>query len=503
MPEKKPAKETQNDDQVKLKPILGIKPGYYLACIYGAALLLILFFLLINPGLKKPGALVSIKSEPWGAAVLVDGIYMDAAPCKIFIPEGKRTIELSLPGFSSKKLEMDIGNRVFASAIFPLRMEIEQELKPQSNAGTFAGAHTSVFTGALAAAFVNEAAEFAAWSFAGEPGPSYQIPLVLSEGVYRFGPAASDPTLRQIMNDTILASSRFAHTRAGLRDLVRAKTLLDNNGLSPSPLSLLSSAAEAIAFLSENPASSQWLSETLPRETAALVRSSSWHAASKGEKYQVREAPSLQVYGNIRFMGVTASSSAISGAGIGAIRGAVSGVTNFHIAEAPITQRAWNLFLEEKNEWKPENLYTLLDKDLVDLQYMAEWDFAGSPYSGMAWVSWHAAEAWCEWYNSKLPAAEGLEARLPTETEWRIAAELLKTGDYWEWCEDPFVPLPYLSSPSYAISALGSPERSLRGGSWINKTGTVDIDTRASLPPHFCSPFVSFRPVLVPKGNRL
>jgi formylglycine-generating enzyme required for sulfatase activity len=78
-------------------------------------------------------------------------------------------------------------------------------------------------------------------------------------------------------------------------------------------------------------------------------------------------------------------------------------------------------------------------------------------------------------------------------------------GGMWEWCGGPFIPLP-LFSPSQQGTPPGelpfdSPEKPLRGGSWVNPAGSVNAETRASLPPSSCSPFVSFRPVLAPKGN--
>ena len=484
MPEKKQksGKEHPLEDQdlVRLKPILGIKPGHYLACLYGAALILILFFILLYPGIKNPGALVSVISEPWGAAVLVDGVYMEAAPCKIFVPKGRRDIEISLPGFLSKKSAVDIGSRLFASALFPLKIEIREKLTAASNSE----------------AFISEAAEYAAWTFAGEPTATYQVPLSLSEAAYRYGGAASDPAVRSFMEDTICAASRFAITRASLRDLIRAKTLLDNQGLSPSPLSLLGSAEDVIVFLDENPEAALWLSETLQGEAASIVKSSSWYGtqydASYKDSLKSRFAGTLQSYGNFRFLEVAVSSE-------------TRPVERYYIADAPLSPEAWELFLTDRPEWRIENREALAKNGLVDSQYLAAWDLAGSPDNAATCISWHAAKAWCEWYNTGLSAASGLEARLPTEKEWELAAVagLGRTGEFWEWCEDPYAPLDFLYASSAAISALGSPERSLRGGAWINNPGTVDIETRASLPPQFCSPFVSFRPVLAFKGSRL
>ena len=247
------------DDEVRLKPIMGIKPGIYLAYFYALILLVVLFFILLYPGISNPGAVLLVKSEPHGAAVFVDGVYVGAAPCEIFVSQGRRRIEMRLPGFNSIQTERDIGGRLFASILFPQKIEILEKLHAPSPAESF----------------VDYAAEFAAWTFAGEPTASYQIPLSLSDGAYRLGPGASDPATLQSMEDTLAATARFAVTRAALRDLLRAKTLLDNQGLSPSPLSLLGSALDIIGFLDQNPAAALWLEATLSGENKSTLAASS------------------------------------------------------------------------------------------------------------------------------------------------------------------------------------------------------------------------------------
>jgi len=127
-------------------------------------------------------------------------------------------------------------------------------------------------------------------------------------------------------------------------------------------------------------------------------------------------------------------------------------------------------------------------------------------------VSWYAAKAYCEWLSSKLPASfTGWEIRLPTEAEWEYAVKSAQTwggagiftpnSGVWEWCADPYSPLPFFAAPPQAATAAGSPERSLRGGSSFNNTGAGNPEIRASLPPAACSPFVSFRPIISRQGG--
>jgi formylglycine-generating enzyme required for sulfatase activity len=179
-------------------------------------------------------------------------------------------------------------------------------------------------------------------------------------------------------------------------------------------------------------------------------------------------------------------------------------VDTFYISQEPISPAAWRTFTEREPKWKKENLDALVKEGLVNEGYLE--DVPDTPVidRGVTGVSWYAAAAFCRWLNSSLPPALAsalFEVHLPTEAEWEYAAKAgaIDYGVLWEWCEEPYVPLSFLSVPEGA--AQFSPERPVRGGSWRNPPGSVDSETRGSLPPSFCSPFVSARPVIVQKRN--
>ncbi|MDR1862526.1 MAG: SUMF1/EgtB/PvdO family nonheme iron enzyme [Treponema sp.] len=471
--DKSPAEaEPETFKEVRLKPLFGVRPGVYLAWVYGLAVLCILFGLLFLSGIISPGVLLSVKSEPYGAAVLVDGAHWGAAPCELFIPRGNREIELRLPGFAPRRVERDFGGRLFGSLFFPLKAGLDIKLEAPDPA----------------AAFRDEAAEFAAWTFAGEPTQDYQIPLSLSEGAYRQGPGASDPAGRAAMEETLRASLGFAVTRAALRDLLRAKFFLDNQGLSPSPLTLLRSAGDILGILGDTPGAARWLGDVLNGEAAAAVKASAWYQKDAAEAGSSPPAPP------------PGRTLALEGLGFREIPGE-GGLGGFFICETAVTREAWEAFLEERPQWKSENTGALAEEGLVNSDYLKQPEFPGSPGEGVPGVSWYAAGAWCDWFSSRLPPAYGSwEVRLPTEGEWEYAAKVRGAGmgDYWEWCGNPFVPLDFFPPPNEGSGPL-SPERPVRGGAWINPSASVSRETRGSLPPDSCSPFVSFRPILAPK----
>jgi len=445
-------KQTETDDKVELKPLLGMRPGIYLTILYSIILLIGLFFLLIFPGLKNPGAILQLKTEPDGAAIRVDGIYMGTSmnvyAQEIFVPKGSHTLQAVLPGFESESSDVQIPGRVFGSLFFPLRYPVEFTLKPNNSQSAFALA----------------AADFASWSFGGEPTSAWQIPLSLSEGAYRAGPYADDKDAQ-----ILTAAARFAVTRAALRDLIRAKMLLDNNGLSPSPASLAVSVSDILAFLSENPESAEWLASLLPPESAAVIKASAWYknmlsAEKKNIQNTNRPASARSVYFGLNFIGNTKS----------------------NISETVVPQYLYQSFLNENPKWKDEQ----------DKLFSQETSGAGE----ITGVSWNAAQAFCQWLTGRLPPQmAAYEARLPTEAELEYAEAagiLIKSKAGWEWCADPFAPLKFIKAPREAVIAAGSPERTLYN---LQAAGTQE--NRTSLPPGFSSPFVTFRLVIAEKNS--
>jgi formylglycine-generating enzyme required for sulfatase activity len=518
---RKIANQTIPEDQVKLRPVMGIKPGTYLAVIYSLALAIILFFVLLFPGLSRPGALVVFNSEPQGAALRADGLYMGTSPCKVFVPSGRRQLEALLPGFTHEQVERDIPGRVFASALFPKRYLLDIAL-------TAPDAKLVLAEGA---------ADYAAWGAGGEPTASWQVPLSLSDAAYQIGAQVE----KAEADELLAAAARFASTRAALRDLARAKTLSDNAGLIPSPLSLLRSASDIIGFLSQAPGAGLWLAEQLPADSASIVAASSWHGKQKAALAETAAGESLAASPSGAGQPASYPPRSFSLGGL-AFTGIPSGVLvqdfplsrssvktqvpvpGFLICNTPVSVDAFYSFVLANPEWSSDNREILTARGLANASYLFDDRPAALSFSGASRfarselsaesqvaISWHAAQAYCRWLSSRLPLSmKDYEVRLPSEAEWEYAAKSARgwnfpgifpganapamAGGLWEWCADPYAPLAFIPAASGAINAVGSPERSLRG--WINPADQAGPAVRASLPPDACSSFVSFRPVI-------
>jgi len=456
-------KQSETDDSVKLEPLFGIRPGVYLTVLYSAVLLLIFFFLFVFPGIRNPSAVLIVKTEPAGAAVRLNNVYMGVSGESIPVKSGKHTVEVVMNGFEAQTAVHEIPGRVFFSLFFPRRYHAEFTLKTRNPAAVFAQA----------------AAEFAQWSFGGEPTLSWQIPLTLSEGAYRIGPSKNAEII-----EILTASSRFAVTRAALRDLSRAKFILDNNGLSPCAPSLIGSVSDILVFLSENHGSAEWLSSLLPPESASIIKKSDWYKNETSSQSVIIPVHSGNTARRIEAAGLTFLEIPA-----GTMTGVKEkGINGFLISETPVSRSLFEIFLNENPEWKGEYTDYYRDEISVINTEMHNGDI-------ITGISWYAAREFCKWLSKRLPSSmTGMEARLPWEIEWEYAAMFgIKSMEnpVWEWCADPFAPLPFIEASAEAVQVTGSPERSLRG------RPSVSVETtRASLPPEFSSPFVTLRPVI-------
>ncbi|MCX7656761.1 MAG: PEGA domain-containing protein [Treponemataceae bacterium] len=159
------------EDEVHLKPILGIPPKQYIPAVYGLGLSMVLFFLLVYPGFHRPGAYLRLSSDPWGIAVRIDGVYQGTTPCTIWVKDGTHTLTLVSPGFSSQEDSITIKGRKFATLLFP----------------DYRDKHYTLTKGNQNDIMLEAAQRFTEWTFTGEPTATYQIPMVLSEAAYRYG----------------------------------------------------------------------------------------------------------------------------------------------------------------------------------------------------------------------------------------------------------------------------------------------------------------------------
>jgi hypothetical protein len=467
-------KQNENDTTVELKPIFGIRPGVYLTILYSFIILLVLFALLVQPGLKNPTAILIVKTEPAAAAIRINDIYMGISGSKIRIQQGTHTIEAVMPGFESENTVLSINARIFGSNFFPRRYNLEFTFK----------------TNDPGAAFAVYAADYAAWTFMGEPSATWQIPMSLSEGAYRVGPYGNTAELQDILG----AAARFTVTKAALRDLIRAKLLLDNNGNVPTAATLFKSLSCTLTFLSQTPDSAGWILDMLQTSSAVSTAERQFLRAIEASDWFKTSFVSQRIYPihgrvgerQLSLLGLRFTSipqTMVMNGNSGTI------VNTFLISETPVPRSLFDTFLAENPQWREHHTdYVPHEISFYPL------DAYRDVITG---ITWYAANAFCEWLSARLPQSmAGMEVRLPFENEWLAASQgiLNMRNPGWEWCADPYAHLFNITAAPEAIEKLGSTERVLRG-----RPSAASSENRASLPPDLSSPFVTFRPIIAEK----
>ncbi len=525
---------------VKLKPLFGIKPGIYLTVLYSIVILIILFSLLIAPGIKNNGVKVIADTLPSGAAVYVDDIYMGTTPTVFFTEKGVRSFKIEKEYFEKLEFNENIGGRIFGSLIIPRKFYIDNDIKLIDPDGFLKKRFKELSSYALIEDYYER----------------YQLPPLLTRTVREFisGANSADSNL---LYDFLYSMSVNLGSPAFVEEYVKAINLT-KNGIEPSE----SNANFSIIFdyfRKENNSEGLFLSilKAYPENERMDVLENLSQTDDFSEKLnniifdlksdKIISEPTLTGktlrIGDLKFIGIS-SGSYISGHDIplqteSFIKDSnliayphVELTDNFYIMEKEITRNDYSLFLDENPNWKIENINKLIAGNLVSKDYLTSQDFTKES-KPVANISWYAAKAYCEWLETQLPdSMSDFKIKLPSEAEWEAAARLEDSGiakhifkesgadsalsadftrsgksgvydmlgNLWEWNENWVFPT---DSVNGSFGLIGNKfegvEKAVRGGSWANSEAEIAVSTRGSQDPSWCTPFLGFRPVMVKK----
>ncbi len=527
-----------SDVTVKLKRILGVRPGVYLTAIYGLVAVLLVFFLLFYPAIVNPGAYVTVSVRPGRASVKVDGVFAGTAPGIVFMRSGMRSVEVAKPYYASAVSQMKVRGRVFATLLVPSRMKLSVELTASDVPG--------LLQQALA-------------DFAVNP----HIPQIISDAAWAAFGTRNSPDAQAdqaLLDDFIKAALYSVSSEAQVREALQAAARTASAGTFLTPQSLLSLAREGAALASERSNAAAWLLLSLSREHARSLSSSAWisrhFTAYRDSISRYYSGPAaagtgggaVSVLAGIRFRSIPAGVAVIGkddnidalGRSIDPLLAHPVSVAGFLLSETEVTNRQYKAFLEALPEWRPSARDSLVEKGLVTEGYLADWKGDSYPPGQdelpVTSVSYHAAEAYCAWLGQRV----GSPVRLPTEAEWEWAARgglrgmpyplgerpgkavLFTTGiagpsvagasepngyglrdmvgNVWEWCSDSFGVSDYLLSsqdPRVNAELIRSHpqvgDKVVRGGAWNSQRELVRLYTRGSQPPEWCTPYLGFR----------
>ena len=518
--------QSPEDVEVRLGPVLGVGPQTYVPLVYGLLILLILLFVLVVPGIRHHGSLVTVITAPRDASLYVDGVRVGSSPGEFFVRSGARTIEARRPGFATRTQTVEVRGRLIGSWIWPRRDTIRVVLE---------GADPDSLARAAAI-------EFSGWSLTGEASGQYQFPPVARALASDLRAAA------RTASGTEAHDSWVAFYSSALPQVTSEAAL---NDLAAGALSLGGETAVAvpagIAAALQQFAVSTAAAELLPLQIAAalsserLSRFDDTPAVSRASA----EAQALAALRLGDLPGSAGSSSAYAlglefvelGGGVyvlgGESRASRGGDIPYRVALDPylvslteVPFAVYDEFVRQEPSWSVDNRATLVEQDLVDVDYLADLErMRADPRLPVTGVSAYAAEAFARWYSDLLPS--GLVARLPTEAEWAhallvsgsttgvfagrstegpVRVEEAGTGEagiagmlgnVWEWTSDSFAPYAFVHGGTAALPAV---HRVVRGGGWATESVGFRAGDRGSMHPSWTSPFVGFRLVISPVG---
>ena len=513
-----------DNDQVKLKPLFGIEPGKYLVVIYSIILAAIIFLILFLPGIINPGSVFVFNTEPENAIILVDGEYKGATPCEVFIPRGSHSIAIKKHYFETAEFRIESQGRLFASLIFPKKVDAEYSLPLLDAEGLMADSFQDFAEwGMLDGFFDNyQPKEILKPLFKDLIGSGYAdiasmsgflysaIPFVHNEELYKDFYAAVIQFEELRSGETMEADEEFIEGFTKIKFFQDSSDFMEN---LPFWFYSLLSEANRESKISWYPA--------LQEEYGGFLRDFSNDFPAPKAALTIEGMRFIMLSGGQFLAGADGNSFPYPAA-----------VDDLIVMESEVTNELYRLFLAENPDWRKHNTETLIDKGLVNRDYLKDFETSGAS-EPVNFISWYAANAFCSWLQQKLPAyLSDYRVKLPDEHQWEWTA-LTDTdntgvfsdnteegplsiagrypnnsgfydlkGNLWEWCDNwyaPAAPLITSRNPVYNEAYYGiypGVEKSVRGGSWANEDD-LSLSARGSQPPQWCTEFLGFRPVLV------
>ena len=515
--------ESPEEVEVRLRPVLGIAPATWVPVAYGLLTALVLFFVLVYPGIRHHGSLVTFVTTPERVSIRVDGTRLGTAPGTYFVRSGERELELARPGFQTHRETIRVEGRRLGSWIVPRRRTLRVNLESPDPA-SLAGA---------------AAVEFSSWSLAGEASGQYQFPPIARALASDLrATAAADPSASSAAWEAFAeAALPQVVSEALLNDLAAGALSLGGDTPVAVPAGIAGSVQRLARAAADAPLLPLQLASALSADRRSRVAATRWADEAAAA---ARTLSTIGLEGSAALAGTTArlplglefvelaGGDAVLGGEARASRGGdiprrvTLAPYSIAITETPYS--AYRAFVAANPAWSADNRSDLMERGLVDEEYLADVErLERDPSLPVTGVSVHAATAFAEWYTTLL--GPGATARLPSEAEWEFALAVSAqaegvfasaaadgpvrvgeagsgragitglVGNVWEMTGDSFAPYAFVYP---AAPGLPAAHRVVRGGGWGTESVGFQPGDRGSIDPSWCSPFIGFRLVVSP-----
>ncbi|QEN06097.1 PEGA domain-containing protein [Thiospirochaeta perfilievii] len=463
---------------IKLKDIFKISPNTYIPIFYGLLLIFILLLITVIPGLLNNRTNVIIKSSPTGAAVFIDNELIGSTPLEISLPKGSREFTVKKEHFFDYTSTEVVERR--KSQVIYIDLESKKGLDILKN-GYANGSRWSL---------VNS----------NQLSNRYRIPNIISEPVLDYYEA--NDFNRESLESYLESSLKLITNEFILSDYLRALAINSSNKKLLSVSSIKNSASFIEKLLNSTPNLSLLIYNKILLRRSLDIKSPALERIARDHQLKINknvvsfkeQSSSIKVE-NLNFINIPESQIPTIDVNF------IHNISNesFYILEEMVDRDNYFKFLEDNPKWSKENTEELINKGLVDKFYL---DFSNDE-DYITNISYYAAKAWCEWANEYYNIPSNYKISLPSENLWLSANQfdILDNVDAWQWTNQGFYIYDhFLTKKSGVIlDEFDQIEAKLVVGK--NKYNTKAESSRGVQNASWCTPFLSFRPVLIRKSN--
>ena len=461
-------------DPVELKPIFGLRPGLVILLSGVILLLLLLFLVFMLPGIVSNACYIQFNSNAKNVAIYDNGKYLGSSEGTVYkVESGEHEFAYSVNGIDAYKESINIKKSIFFTLFHRHVTNIDISIK-----------NTPEIEAKAKEEFITKAVS---WSKVLDYDTSYPMPPMFSEFAYN----ASALSFSNI-EDVWLYAAMHMTSKTMYEDYLEGKSILERKNIAFTSKELTELDAKLEEMYSDR-----------AKSTLTSSLNNNVIATKSGDYYQYQSQDvELGTDTTLTYPDVNTSSTIVH-------------VKSFKIAQVPVSEYEYSLFVSDNPKWAKSNKDTLISEGLVDENYLDGITLSTSVKSlrPIRNISYYAATAYTEWLTSKT----GKNYSLPTEAEWTVAALSAKNkkytssligidtdtsspsfmlGQLWEMTDTQYVPLQRISDYDKAQSLaedFGTDSIIVKGGSYINYNDGITLYSVGVSEKNASSEFMGFR----------
>ncbi|MBI9093341.1 MAG: SUMF1/EgtB/PvdO family nonheme iron enzyme [Sphaerochaeta sp.] len=468
--------------EVQLPQFLGMRPGIYIATLLIVVIIAVIFLVCFLPGIIKGGRYVTFTSPLANTGISINGTYLGGTPYQFFVPSGEHEVTFTKGGTTIGKTTLNVGHPVFLTWLFHRTNKLESDI-------------TGLTTQEKAAINLFNVQEIMTISAITDFDTVHPYPPVFSNLVED---ALAMDLDEKTQNDSFALAANFITSNTMLSDALEAKGKM-------------------------NAKTSELIRKTLEVAQRLFSNSTTEEVGLLEQDHLVKGTRTTLKANDFEQAGITyPASSFVMGTKVPLIfaetnkAGIEVQTQGFSIANTPVSQYQWALFIEENPQWDKNQVENLQQDNLTDEYYLSgilpSVVFAtGKPVHN---ISYKAAEAFCTWLSD----LTGKDVFIPTQEMWTLAAlqakdkayarsltitdgdrttPLAMLGGVWEFTQSPYIPLQRVTdyqevAKLYQTFAI-STDVIVKGGSYLNKASSIDEHTVGAVDTTACGDLIGFR----------